>query len=335
MSSDYLFDLLRPSGGMPGAPTGNSVGAGGTLAGSRLGNWDALIPPGAKFLTPSGQPKRLGDGFYEQKAVSDQILATTGQRFLEKYSDNDTQYKALLAAGAKFAQDKGIKLGVALTEAQQRQLTTDLVWLVEQTVTLPDGTTETVLVPQVYLLVREGDLKGDGTLLAGRSVHLAVDGNATNSGTIGAREATVITAGNIVNQAGGTIQGGSVNLAAREDLTNLVSLIKGDKVALSAGRDIALTSTSASENNGNTWGSHLTGVARVDAGSLNMQAGRDLTLTAAQVSVKDDARLQAGRDINFGTLTESHGESFALDSRNRHALSTSRKSAPPSRRAAT
>ena len=65
-------------------------------------------------------------------------------------------------------------------------------------------------------------------------------------------------------------------------------------------------------------------MARVDAGSLNMQAGRDLTLTAAQVSVKDDARLQAGRDINFGTLTESHGESFALDSRNRHALSTSK-----------
>ena len=91
--------------------------------------------------------------------MSDQILATTGQRFLEKYSDNDTQYKALLAAGAKFAQDNGIKLGVALTEAQQRQLTTDLVWLVEQTVTLPDGTTETVLVPQVYLLVRAGDLK--------------------------------------------------------------------------------------------------------------------------------------------------------------------------------
>ena len=71
--------------------------------------------------------------------------------------------------------------------------------------TLPDGTTETVLVPQVYLLVRAGDLKGDGTLLAGRSV-IAVNGNATNSGTIGAREATVITAGNIVNQAGGAFR---------------------------------------------------------------------------------------------------------------------------------
>ncbi|MBR8657691.1 hemagglutinin repeat-containing protein, partial [Achromobacter sp. Marseille-Q0513] len=255
--------------------------------------------------------------------MSDQVLAATGQRFLEQYSDNDTQYKALLAAGAKFAQDKGIKLGVALTEAQQRQLTSDLVWLVEQSVTLPDGTTETVLVPQVYLLVREGDLKGDGTLLAGRSVHLAVDGNATNSGTIGAREATVITAGNIVNQAGGIIQGGSVNLAAREDLTNLVSLIKGDKVALSAGRDIALTSTSASENNGNTWGSHLTGVARVDAGSLSMQAGRDLMLTAAQVAARDDARLQAGRDIDFGTLTQSHGERIVRNPRNRYELRSS------------
>ena len=66
------------------------------------------------------------------------------RRFLENHSDNDSQYKApLLAAGAQFAHDNGIQLGVALTDAQQRQLTTDLVWLVEQTVTLPDGTTET------------------------------------------------------------------------------------------------------------------------------------------------------------------------------------------------
>ena len=364
VSSDYLFDLLRQPGALPGTSIDNTAGAGagltgdrkqgdnpsggvnantgadghvsggssgtgvaagGALTGSRLGGWAALIPPGAKFLTPSGQPRRLGDGFYEQKAVSDQILATTGQRFLENYSDNDAQYKALLAAGAKFALDNGVKLGSALTEAQQRQLTTDLVWLVEQTVTLPDGSTETVLVPQVYLVVREGDLKGDGTLMAGRDVKIAAEGKVTNSGTIGSRQATVVTAGNIVNQAGGTIQGGSVNLAAREDLANIASLIKGDKVALTAGRDIALTSTAGSENHGSTWGTHLTGVARVEAGTLDMQAGRDLTLTAAQVMVKDDARLQAGRDITLATLTESHGESMALNRRNRHDLSTSKE----------
>lgn len=60
-----------------------------------------------------------------------------------------------------------------------------------------------MLVPQVYLLVREGDLKGDGTLMAGRNVKLEAEGDIANSGTIGAREATVMTAGNIVNQAGG------------------------------------------------------------------------------------------------------------------------------------
>ncbi|MFD4840502.1 hypothetical protein ACFWP0_23605 [Achromobacter sp. NPDC058515] len=41
VSSDYLFDLLRP----PGAPLGNG-GPGG---------WGSLIPAGARFLTPSGQ----------------------------------------------------------------------------------------------------------------------------------------------------------------------------------------------------------------------------------------------------------------------------------------
>ncbi|MDF3847998.1 hemagglutinin repeat-containing protein [Achromobacter denitrificans] len=321
VSSDYLFDLLQ----QPGAPVGNAGASGSVNAGlgGRPGGLNALIPAGAKFLTPSGQPRRLGDGFYEQKLVADQILATTGQRFLEGYADNDGQYKALLAAGAQFARNNGIQLGVALTEAQQRLLDTDLVWLVEQTVTLPDGTTETVLVPQVYLLVREDDLKGDGTLMAGRSVKLAADGDIANSGTVGARDAVVMTAANIVNQAGGLIQGATVDLAAREDLTNLVSLIKGDNVSLSAGRDIALTSTSASENHGATWGSYVSGVSRVDAGNLNMQAGRDLTLTAAQVTVKDNARLQAGRDLTLATLKESHGESIVRNKNNRHDLSTS------------
>jgi len=321
VSSDYLFGLLQK----PGAPVGNAGASGAinTGLGNTPGGLNALIPAGAKFLTPSGQPRRLGDGFYEQKLVADQILATTGQRFLEGFGDNDGQYKQLLANGAQFALDNGIKLGATLTEAQQRQLTTDLVWLVEQTVTLPDGTTETVLVPQVYLLVREGDLKGDGTLMAGRDVKLAADGDIINSGTIGARDATVMTAANIVNQAGGLIQGAIVGLAAREDLTNLVSLIKGNNVALSAGRDVALTSTSASENNGATWGSYVSGVSRVDAGNLSLQAGRDINLTAAQVTATEDARLQAGRDINLTTLQENHGESLVRNKKNRHDLSTS------------
>jgi filamentous hemagglutinin len=304
---------------------GHDVQGGNTLSSARLAGWDALVPAGARFLTPSGQPKRLGDGFYEQKLVSDQILATTGQRFLERFGDNDSQYKALLAAGAQFARAHNVQVGVALTDAQQRQLKTDLVWLVAQTVTLPDGSSETVLVPKVYLLVRKNDLQGDGTLMAGRDVKLVADGNIDNSGTIGARHATVMSASNIVNQAGGLIQGATVDLSARTNLTNLVSLIKGDAVTLKAGRDIALTSTAASENFGSTWGSHVTGVARVEAGDLNIRAGRDINLTAAQINAERNAGLQAGRDINLETLTERHGESIVINKKNRHDLSTSKE----------
>src|SRR5690606_25478286 len=43
--------------------------------------------------------KRLGDGFYEQKLVRDQINQLTGRRFLEGYVNDEEQYRALLEAG--------------------------------------------------------------------------------------------------------------------------------------------------------------------------------------------------------------------------------------------
>ncbi len=47
-------------------------------------------------------------------------------------------------------------------------LTSDMVWLVQQTVTLPDGSQQAVLVPQVYVRVRPGDLDGSGALTSCR-----------------------------------------------------------------------------------------------------------------------------------------------------------------------
>ena len=61
-------------------------------------------------------------------------------------------------------------------------MTSDIVWLVEKDVTLPDGSTQKVLAPQVYLLPRTGDLKADGTLIAGQSLTLR-SGELSNSGT--------------------------------------------------------------------------------------------------------------------------------------------------------
>jgi len=345
VSSDYLLDLLRGwdprdaqgsgSGSTPGgvAPTTQQaavhVDAQSGIPGSNAA-WNGAAPAGAggfaKGASLQSQPtqtKRLGDGFYEQRIVADQIMTATGQRFLDEYTDNESQYIALLTSGADFAKQHQIQVGVALSPEQVQQLTTDLVWLVEQTVTLPDGITQNVLVPQVYLVVRDGDLTGDGTLMAGRDVTLNTTGNITNSGTIAAREATVMTAQNIANQAGATIQGTTVNLLAREDLTNLAALIKGDTVALQAGRDVNLITATDSFQHGATWGTFVSGISQIHAKDLAIDAGRDLTARGALLTADNSAYLQAGRDINLQTVGESHGEAATWKKKNSTAVNTS------------
>ncbi|WP_233639599.1 hemagglutinin repeat-containing protein [Achromobacter xylosoxidans] len=263
--------------------------------------------------------KRLGDGFYEQKLVAEQIMLATGQRFVGDYTDNESQYKALLAAGADFATQYGLTVGTALSEEQMRHLTSDIVWLVEQTVTLPDGSQQTVLTPQVYLAVKPGDLRGDGTLIAGRDTRINTSGDVNNSGTIGARNALVVEAENVRNTVG-SMQGKTVNLAARNDIENLAGLLKGDKVALSAGRDVNLKASTQSNASGGVSSTRVDGVARIDAGDLNVQAGRDVNAQAAGIAATGDARIQAGNDINLTTEQERYAESYDYGKKNRSEM---------------
>ncbi|MFY2609815.1 hemagglutinin repeat-containing protein [Achromobacter ruhlandii] len=265
--------------------------------------------------------KRLGDGFYEQKLVAEQVMLATGQRFVGDYTDNETQYKALLSAGADFANKFGLAVGTALTEEQMRHLTSDIVWMVEQTVTLPDGTQQKVLAPQVYLAVKPGDLRGDGTLIAGRDTQISATGDVNNSGTLGARNALVVDAQNVRNTVG-TIQGKTVNLNARNDIDNLAGLLKGDGVALTAGRDINLTASTQSNVRGGISNTIVDGVARIDAGTLNAQAGRDVNAQAAAIVTSGDASIRAGNDINLTAAGTSYGESFNFGKKNRSEMRT-------------
>ncbi|WYX23430.1 hemagglutinin repeat-containing protein [Achromobacter xylosoxidans] len=263
--------------------------------------------------------KRLGDGFYEQRQVAEQIMLATGSRFVGDYADNESQYKALLAAGADFAGRFDLTLGTALTEDQMRRLTGDIVWLVETTVTLPDGSRQKVLAPQVYLAVKPGDLRGDGTLIAGRDTHIDVAGDLTNSGTLGARRALVVNAGDVRN-AVGAMQAGSIDLNARNDIHDLAGLLKSGAIALKAGRDITLSASTRSSASGGVSSTRIDGVSRIDAGTLDIQAGRDLSAQAAVIDATGDARIQAGNDINLTSAETRYAESFRYDSRNRAEL---------------
>ncbi len=272
--------------------------------------------------------KRLGDGFYEQRLIREQVVALTGQRYLDGYSNDEEQFKALMDAGIAFGKQYNLTPGVALTAEQMALLTGDIVWLVNTTVTLPDGSTQTVQVPQVYACVKPGDVNSAGALIAGRDMVMKLDGDLFNSGKLAGKQTVQLSAENIHNQAG-TIQGANVSLTARTDINSTGGLLQAtDSLLAMAGRDINLTTTTrtaqsdAGQNHFER--TSIDSVAGVyvqnDQGRLVLQAGRDINLTAAQVvnSGKGSlTQLSAGRDMTLSTVTTSAQDNITWDKNNR------------------
>lgn len=283
------------------------------------------------MLTQLGQDptralKRLGDGFYEARLVADAVMLGTGQRFVGDYTDNEAQYKALMQLGAEFAKQFSLTIGTALTAEQMQALTTDIVWLVEKTVTLPDGSTQQVLVPQVYLKVREGDLKGDGTLITARNMAIQTGGDVKNTGTIAARDVMLIDAGNIRNERG-TLSAGNMELHAKQDIENLAGRISAGELAATAGRDINLSTTTASDSNkaGESTASRtvISGVASVDVDNAVLVAGRDINSQAASITATGSLGMGAGRDINLDTVKVAESFDAVADAKNRSSVARS------------
>ncbi|MEX3933647.1 hypothetical protein AB4Y32_17870 [Paraburkholderia phymatum] len=64
-------------------------------------------------LNPQTTEKRLGDGFYEQQLVRNQITSLTGKAMLGPYTDLQSMYQSLLAAGASLSQSLNLALGMS------------------------------------------------------------------------------------------------------------------------------------------------------------------------------------------------------------------------------
>lgn len=284
---------------------------------------------------PSQTQKRLGDGFYEQKLVREQIGELTGRRFLTGHASDEEQYRALLEAGATVASEWGLRPGVALTAEQMARLTSDIVWLVEKDVTLADGSVVRALVPQVYLRVMPGDLGNDGALLAGAEVDVKLRGDLVNSGTIAGRQLVSIDAGNIRNLSGGQISGAQVGLSARQDIDIIGSTVKAtDALALKAGGNITVASTTTEwKDQGDRLSQQKTTLDRVAGlyvtnpggeGVLSVVAGGDIGLKAAEIrnaGTHGITQLAAGGNLDLGAQTL--GQSSALNHDNRNHTSNS------------
>nr|WP_324292656.1 hemagglutinin repeat-containing protein [Xanthomonas oryzae] len=272
--------------------------------------------------------KRLGDGYYEQKLVREQIGQLTGRRFLEGYKSDEAQYQALLDAGATIGKAWNLRPGIALTQAQMAQLTSDIVWLVEQTVTLPDGSTTTALVPQVYLRLRPGDLEAGGALLAGANVDVTLAGGLKNTGTIAGRQLVSIDAGRIAH-LGGSISGDQVGLRSASDIRiEGASVTAVDALSVQAAGDVTVASTVETLQGGGFHQYSTTQIQRVAGlyvtgthgnGVLSVVAGHDVNLQAAQIrnaGTDGVTQLVAGNTLNVGTQTLSHSTDTTANERN-------------------
>ncbi len=299
---------------------------------TQYGNWLTSNYMLAQLgLDPQLMLKRLGDGFYERRLVNEQIGQLTGRRFLGGYENDEEQYRELMNNGVTFAKKFNLVPGIVLTAQQMAQLTSDIVWLVEHTVTLPDGTKQRVLAPQVYVKIRKGDLRGDGALIAADAIKLDVD-TIYNSGTVAGRQLVDITADSIRNMAGGRINASQIDLAARDDIRVIGGAITAEQALnLQAGRDIEIASTlSHSDSRSGQDRYQYTGIDRLaglyvtgaqQPGQLHVQAGNNLTLTAAAVANAGKAgdsstTLQAGNDLALKTLTTAKSDLVVSDARN-------------------
>jgi filamentous hemagglutinin len=239
-------------------------------------------------IDPALTQKRLGDGFYEQRLVREQLAELTGRAPVDGASD-DSRYQQLLTNAASYAQQWNLRPGISLTPDQVSQLTSDIVWLVSETVSLPDGSTETVLVPKVYLAHLGADaVKLSGALVTGDGVDIRTDDIVNRGGVIdGGNGRTVLVARqDIVNQ-GGNISGGAVALAAGRDVRNETLIVKETFAAPQASSSFTSLSNQAAITAG---------------GALEIVAGRDLSIAGSQVSASKDMLLTADRNLTIDTV---------------------------------
>ncbi|MER5230840.1 hemagglutinin repeat-containing protein [Serratia ureilytica] len=219
---------------------------------------------------PAQVHKRLGDGFYEQRLVREQVLALTGKPSI-RGEDAMAQYQQLMNNGAKVAQDFHLVPGVALTPEQIAALQQDIVWLVSETVQTAEGP-QTVWVPKVYLAQTTLRLTGDGAVIGGGSLQLSAS-SVTNAGNLFADKALTVDAGQFLHQ-GGDIKAGSID-------------VRADSLTLSTNLQEALRQ------------------ATMNAGDIRL-SGADITLSGAKLDATDTLSLSARNDLTITTAKSSH-----------------------------
>ena len=288
-------------------------------------------------LDPMNVQKRLGDGYYEQQLVMQEILRQTGKNRLQSGLTAEEQYRKLMDAGINLTKSQSIALGRELTVAEQNNLKEDVVLLVSNSLILPNGKTETVLVPTLYLAPKTKRADG-GANVQGESINLNVD-KLNNSGSIIADNNTNIIGNNIHNN-GSLISGNHTIIDATTDVINTTGTIVGEsnvlihanqdfinegghikqnsasgQLVISADRDVINNGKKyISSDNEIVWddrNKRKEVVTTIDQGiiegqgNINIKSNRDVVMNAGIVQGKENIEVNAGRNVELSTQDAS------------------------------
>uniref|UniRef100_UPI00390821B3 hemagglutinin repeat-containing protein n=1 Tax=Lelliottia wanjuensis TaxID=3050585 RepID=UPI00390821B3 len=274
-------------------------------------------------LTPDYDYRFLGDAAFDTRYVSNTVLNQTGSRYLNGVGSDLDQMRYLMDSAAAAQQSLGLQFGVSLTADQIASLDHSILWWEKATI---NG--ETVMVPKVYLSPKDVTVN-NGSVIAGNNVSLT-GGNITNSGStlVANNSLTLDSQNSISNLNNGLIKaGGDLNLNAIGDINNISSTISGKTVQLASLDGSINNLTLADQIDINAKGKYsnvsikdtvLGTTASITAqDSLSLEAGKNITVTGANLASGGDMLLNAWGDIavNANKINDAYSSSQAKTSR--------------------
>ncbi|WP_080411747.1 hemagglutinin repeat-containing protein [Burkholderia ubonensis] len=245
-------------------------------------------------------PKRLGDGFYEQQLVRNEITSLTGKAVLGPYTDTQSMYESLMAAGASLSKSLELPLGMSLSPEQVSQLTSNVILMETRVV---GG--QSVLVPVVYL-AKASQENWNGPLIAANDIDLKNAQTFTNSGTMKAANTLSVEGKQIDNAFGALQSGGLMKLTTTGDVDLTSANVKAGSLQLDAGKDLILdTATKTVKQVNDTGATRITTTlgpqAKIDvAGNAAIVTGGSFQQNAGDLNVGGNLGMQVAGNWNLG-----------------------------------
>lgn len=247
-------------------------------------------------------PKRLGDGFYEQQLVRNEVTALTGKAVLGPYADLQTMYQSLMAAGADLSKSLDLPIGASLSAEQVSKLTSNVIMMETRVV---DG--QSVLVPVVYL-AKASQQNIDGPLISATNIDFQNAQSFTNSGTIKADNTLAIQGKQIDNAFGALQSGGLMSLKTENNIDLTSANVKAGSLQLDAGKDLILdtatkTNTRVSRDGATSVVTTLGPTAKLDvAGDASIVTGGNFQQNAGSLSVGGNLGMNVGGNWDLGAV---------------------------------